>query len=517
MGVKGIKALLRGVGWQASWEDDFVGDDTAADPENSTAATAAAITAKSKSTSACGCTIRLWKEWNASDAFLGVNNVPPLQTIPPQSKFLIDGNGLAFYLHSIAYSRYLRSLNTSTTSTSTANCCPRIQTLATSEETVVQALPCMMPLSQLRGITHEFVAALKEQNMQLQVYWDGPLRRHKARTDEERLQYRKQQESHLELFCRHGILPSSKHLRYACQWKDEFPFSRLFLLAVKHALQEQNIAMVQCTEEADVELAKQACGDSQAFILGFDSDFFFFRNVQYIPLNEISIQPSGLYAFCATRSELARLLALENDENDVSTNKRMVDLALMMGNDYVDPTTQLKLPNELQQGKRSPQELVFYLQCNDDFEVAAKDDDTSKAAVSFVRALYNLENLDDDAFVQEIDPSLDDDDDDTICNLILPSDNGRDGKNRNTASLLPEDASVRDGVIRSLHQRLDQSLDDESPSLITVEVLEAYSQSTSASYGDGTVEYTLNGSFARPTWDEMKAGFFVESTVRKCR
>jgi hypothetical protein len=160
----------------------------------------------------------------------------------------------------------------------------------------------MMPLSWVGGFTHEFVTTLNEKDINIQVYWDGPLRRHKSGTDGKRLLYRKQQESKLELFCLHGILPSSKHMRYTCQLMDEFPLSKLFLICVRHALQEQNVPMVDCTEEAEVELALQACGDSRAYIVGLDSDFFFFRNVQYIPLNEKSIQPFGIFAFCGTRA-----------------------------------------------------------------------------------------------------------------------------------------------------------------------------------------------------------------------
>ncbi|KAG7349171.1 ATP-dependent RNA helicase HrpA [Nitzschia inconspicua] len=510
MGVKGIKALLRSIGWYPSWENE--GFDSADDvgPGNSNTHDYTTSDGASNpkpnpsplSALSCNCTTRLWKEWNASDAFLGNQNVPPLQRIPPQSLFLIDGNGLAFYLHSIAYSRYLRSFNTDTLS----SCCPRIQTLASSESSIVQALPSMMPLSFLRDITQEFVNTLKQHNMQMEVYWDGPLRRHKARTDDERLRYRMQNESNLELFCRYGLMPASKHLRFACQWKDEFPFSKLFLFSIRHALQELDIGMVECTEEADVELALKAHGDPNAYILGFDSDFFFFRNVQYIPLNEISIQPSGLYAFCATRTELARLLRLDDDEST-----RMVDLALLMGNDYVDPTLHLKLPDESQRQYKSPQEWVFHLQCNDEFEVMAKDDDASKAAVDFVRALYNLENLHCGDFVPQLDGLMAEDD---IC---LTSDVSE--SNTSSVLLLPEDATIRDGVIRCLKSQLDQVRGDESVSLITLEVLEAYAKATDpvGSVGNESNEVltATRGKNIRPSWEEMKAGFFIESCIRQ--
>jgi hypothetical protein len=52
-----------------------------------------------------------------------------------------------------------------TTSQSSLPCCPRIQSISAS--LVVQALPCMMPLSWVGGFTHEFVTTLNEKDINM--------------------------------------------------------------------------------------------------------------------------------------------------------------------------------------------------------------------------------------------------------------------------------------------------------------------------------------------------------------
>ncbi|OEU06057.1 hypothetical protein FRACYDRAFT_256578 [Fragilariopsis cylindrus CCMP1102] len=134
--------------------------------------------------------------------------------------------------------------------------------------------------------------------------------------------------------------------------------------------------MVECTEEADLELALEAKGKEHTFICGLDSDFFFYKDINYIPLNQISIQTSGIHAFIARRSDLANLLGFDNDS-------RLVDLALLMGNDYVDSLS-LDLPDEIELD--NVQSIVFYLQCHEDFEVIAKTPRGESCSTPFFEA-----------------------------------------------------------------------------------------------------------------------------------
>jgi HrpA-like RNA helicase len=504
MGVRGVKTLLRDVGWYPSW------DETSGDADASS---------DDRTLSCCGCSTELWREWKASDAFsLTGNGSKNTVKIPPRSLLLVDGNGLAFYLHSIAYTRYLRHVHngaaaagsvTSVTSfvhSQPSLSCPKVQSIMSDESAVVQCLPCMMPLSWLRSVTKEFVSALRRQDMLVRIYWDGPLRRCKARTDQERQAYRQRQESQLKLFCQHGILPSPKKCPFACQWKNEFPFSKLFLLCVRHALQEEAAAtvengneessfltMIDCTEEADVELALAATGDDNAYVLGYDSDFFFFKDIQYIPLNEISIQTSGVYAFCATRSDLARLLGLEDS--------RMVDLALLLGNDFVCREMFQHLFDKSEPWI-GPRDTVFHLQCNEDLEVKAEDAQAQRA-VEFVRCLYNLQNLDD--FAPDVNASTDEEGQDMYdMNVLNPT--------RERAVLSQDDRSMRDAVTRSIQMRLDQSLENETPSRASIEILEAYQQSTAV---ENISVAMSNIVLVKPTWEEMRAGFYIESCIRQ--
>ena len=484
MGVRGIRHLLRDVGWLASSSSSSSEDDT-----------------NDQGTSNCGCSTSIWKKVNASDAFLGKDDSPSLEKIPQHSTFLIDGNGLAFYLHSIAYARYLRSLDTSTNGThnnnnnnnsSSSDCCPLSRTIMSDQQLIVKALPCVLPLRLLREVTKEFVSELKNSDdsiKQIKVFWDGTMRRHKAGTDLKRRAFRKEQESNLEMFCKHGSIKkfkkNNRKSKHICELKDDFPFSKLFLTCVRHALQEdvQNpiVDMVECTEEADLELALEAKGKEHTFICGLDSDFFFYKDINYIPLNQISIQTSGIHAFIARRSDLANLLGFDNDS-------RLVDLALLMGNDYVDSLS-LDLPDEIE--LNNVQSIVFYLQCHEDFEVIAKNEE-GKAAVKFVRSLYNFYNLEE--FPLE-------------TSQPITNKNNIPMKNSTEARLLPQDMSVRDGLIRYLETNLDQT-DSDSNSLFTSDELHAYKISSMPMKNLPTL-------LCRPTYQDMELASFIERCISR--
>ena len=479
MGVRGIRHLLRDVGWLASSSSSSSSEDDTND----------------QGTSNCGCSTSIWKKVNASDAFLGKNDSPSLEKIPQHSTFLIDGNGLAFYLHSIAYARYLRSLDTSTNGThnnNSSDCCPLSRTIMSDQQFIVKALPCVLPLRLLREVTKEFVSELKNSDdsiKQIKVFWDGTMRRHKAGTDLKRRAFRKEQESNLEMFCKHGSIKkfnkNKRKSKHICELKDDFPFSKLFITCVRHALQEdvQNpiVDMVECTEEADLELALEAKGKEHTFICGLDSDFFFYKDINYIPLNQISIQTSGIHAFIARRSDLANLLGFDNDS-------RLVDLALLMGNDYVDSLS-LDLPDEIELD--NVQSIVFYLQCHEDFEVIAKNEE-GKAAVKFVRSLYNFYNLEE--FPLETSQPI------TNRNNIPM-------KNSTEARLLPQDMSVRDGLIRYLETNLDQT-DSDSNSLFTSDELHAYKISSMPMKNLPTL-------LCRPTYQDMELASFIERCISR--
>ena len=461
---------------------------------------------------------KIWKEWNASDVFLGNRNAPPLDRIPSDARFLIDGNGLAFYLHSIAYARYVGSLEingSSSNENSNGNSngrkafhCPTTKDIMTDQKATTLALPCMLPLSILRGVTKEFVAGLKHHVGEIKVFWDGPSRqRFKAKTDQQRLLERDRQESYLELYCNHGTMIAAgkkgnrnhKHLKYVYEWKEVFPFSKLFGTCVRHALLEEGggrIEMIECRAEADVKLANYASGDSRAFVLGFDSDFFFYKDIQYIPLNQVAILPSsGLHAFVARRSDLARLLGFDHGDDG-----RLIDLALLMGNDYVDPFLSLNVPEAI--NLSNVQSMVYYLQCHEDFRATAKNAE-GKAAVDFVRKLYNLHSL--EGFPLDINPSIRerDDEDEIDGTLQAQIEEAEPG-------MMLHETALRYGILQYLQFTLNTAGADNAKFPLTEEALRAFELSSTPSGRE-----SISGLDTRPSYRDMKAAKFIERCISR--
>lgn len=463
---------------------------------------------------------KIWKEWNASDAFLGNRNSPPLERIPSDAQFLIDGNGLAFYLHSIAYARYVGSLEIKGSSNGNNNNangnsngrkafrCPTTNDIMADQKATTLALPCMLPLSILRGVTKEFVAGLKHHVREIKVFWDGPSRqRFKAKADQQRQLERDRQESYLELYCNHGTMitagkkrnRNNKNLKYVYEWKEVFPFSKLFGTCVRHALLEEGggrIEMIECREEADVELAKHASGDSRAFVVGLDSDFFFYKDIQYIPLTQVALLPSGgVHAFVARRSDLARLLGFDHNDDG-----RLIDLALLMGNDYVDPFLSLDVPEAI--NLSNVQSMVYYLQCHEDFRATAKNDE-GKAAVDFVRSLYNLHSI--EAFPLDVNPSfLQDDDEDQLDGILHAQTEEAE------AGMLLHETMVRYGILRYLQSTLDRAGADDENFPLTEEALRAFELSSTPIGRESIPDLDI-----RPSYRDMKAAKFIERCISR--
>ena len=492
MGVRGIRHLLKDVGWIETKE-------------------ASGSTSSDNTSTQQPCNGKIWKEWNSSNAFfLGSNsnntsNALPLEKIPPNARFWIDGNGLAFYLHTIAYTRYLSSLPVAgrySNNTNIANAvydCPTTKEVMADPVATTLALPCMLPLSILRSVTKEFVAGLRDKVDEMTVLWDGPFRRFKATTDQQRQQDRDREESYLELYCNHATLMAQKrNLEYACEWKDIFPFTKLFGTCVKHALSEccATLQNVQCQEEADVELARNASGDSLSYVVGFDSDFFFYKDIQYIPLNQLVVQhPSGLHAFVARRSKLSGLLGF-GEEND----HRLIDLVLLMGNDYVDPFVCLEVPKEID--LTSVQSMVYYLQCHEDYFVQVKNNNNNKTKnnhegqVNFCRSLYNLHSLEAFPFDNKMDPSFRQHHQHQDREMVLQ----------------PCDTMVRNGLLRHLQAALD-SANPDSKFPLTEQAIRAFEVSSTP---DGRQSQSMLALTTRPTYDETKAAKFIELCIARC-
>jgi DEAD/DEAH box helicase len=436
----------------------------------------------------CGCSFSPWKaDVNNNNNDDLSDRPPPFQKIPDGSQLLIDGNGLAFYLHSIAYSRYLRVLSKS--SGLNESCCPRTDELDPTQ--LSMALPSMLPLRILHDVTNEFIDDMKTY-MKVKVFWDGKVRRFKSLTDEKRRQQRLEEESNLEHYCHHGILPQGT--KHCCQLQNHFPFSNMFLTCVKHALGGSSfVEMVECDEEADEYLARSAFGDPTAFVVGYDSDFYFYKDIQYLPLHHMKVGSSGLHAFCSRRHEIACSLGLDDDQ--------MIDLALLMGNDYVD-LPKLQLPKEVK--VRNVESIIVYLRSNNDYQATAKRD-TDQLAVDFVRALYGLNNLDEFP-VDMMDPDdvKNKDDTDVHRELAVASTLIDEGP-----VVLDTDASIMHGIFRYL-QSISGRQSEINLSLCFSQISRAFTEANRAMDSSHNVFLSV-----RPSWEEIKATWFIQSVIIK--
>lgn len=434
----------------------------------------------------CGCHGSLWKEWNPSVAFR--NEGLPLEQIAPKSSFLIDGNGLAFYLFKVAYSRHLHS----TFRTDGQKSCPPVNSLKTPE--ISKALPCMFPLPLLEEITQEFISHLRLCDLQIQVFWDGPARRFKTVTLKKRKEQRLEEWSKLQQFCIHGSLPNEKHV---CQFLNYFPLPSMFLHCIRKALQREQVKMVYCQEEADIELARKASGDSTAYVVGHDSDFFFYKYIQYIPFHCIFTSNNSVHACVGRRADLAELLGLEDEQ--------MIELAILLGNDYVQNIKLPKMKKVIKSdGRRDAFAVASYLQRqDDDFMVEAPSVATEMA---FVRALYDLHDLEsfpmqDSSTHSEI---CSEEDEEIVAPLkiFLPAD-----LSKQVAMVTQEDPTINDAIQRCLSNYIEQTEgDDDAP--LNLEHLAAYMEFVTSPHNASAV--TLE---TRPRWLDVRAAYVIELCI----
>ena len=143
--------------------------------------------------------------WRGSD-FLSEDAHDRIVRLPPYSTLALDGNGLAYYLHHVAYSRYFAHV-TGGSAVKSSSCSCRTKNL--SETQVTRLLPQSMPLTWLDEVTKEFVESLERNHMTLVVYWDGEGRRMKAATTGKRKETRDTEWSNLRQYCMYGVVPRS--------------------------------------------------------------------------------------------------------------------------------------------------------------------------------------------------------------------------------------------------------------------------------------------------------------------
>lgn len=443
------------------------------------------------------CSPQLWRQVDHSQTFL-LGSSPESSSVstpvPPESSLLIDGNGLAFYLHAVAYSRWVRSIVNQGKRTGT---CPSTTSLTSAQITLM--LPNIMPMELLRDVTAEFIAVLLKYDMKCQVFWDGPSRSRffTSHTSLKRQRGRNDSWAALQQYCLHGILPNGSNAS-CCGFGRDFPYSQIFLQTVRHALQQSWVPMVVCSEEADLELAKRASGNPNMYVLGQDSDFFFYHDIQYVPFHTLAVEPGGrgLSANVFTRQSLATSLGLEEDN--------MVELAILLGNDYVDPKTTDSSLAAI--GRNSYDNILDYLRNQDDDYRITSFDQEVQAAMDFSRALYNLQELsaltDENSPGQQ--PSEEKEEDQLVKLAHIPR------AFLDLAQLTSKDRSVQDAWLRSIQTMVDQlgaTDNGDSTMVLTQEHVDACRQ-----IAKKRNKMTLE---VRPQWEDVLAAHILETCASK--
>ena len=387
----------------------------------------------------------------------------------------LDGNGLAFHLHRVAYARHVQHVknlihqskknnhknnhHNNSSKNKKRNIPPACSVSDVPIRHVTALLPSFLPLHELATVTVEFMTALQhaQPGCRILVYWDGDLRRiTKQETDTHRRHYRISQEwSQLELYCEQGALPTlfgassstaaaaSSSSSCLCHWEELFPKSRLFQAQIIHAVERMGggslVQNVICLEEADHVMARAATNRPHDYIVANDSDFCFFPQINYIPLTTLAVSSNATTTTTAAaassslsswsssslaspplmtgvvirRDELAQTLGLSHES-------LLVELAILRGNDYLpDPrTAELDYynnhgPHHHSKGQATVSECIQFLTERQDELNGEKQDGVSYQVTSpspntqekmkFIRALYNLQNLDEFALQ---DPKL---------------------------------------------------------------------------------------------------------------
>jgi len=540
--------------------------------------------------------------------------------------FLVDGHGLAFRLVDVAYARYARQVLDSlddayscTTGSGTAASTAAIGGRSAHQRTTNNndkkkkkkkknkvdpireqlLLPNYMPLQVLEDVTEEWIVALTGaggggggggnndeaaagSRARVVVYWDGPARRKvKQATDRRRRARIDDEWDALRSYCLYGCLPSSSQqnssgdnsrpfcrCRY-CEMKRTFPKPRLFLSQIKHTLRNFGsgvVSMKYCREECDHIIARDASNDPNAFVLGNDSDFCFFPNVQYIDMSTLHVSSTTLSsgqrqqqqqqqwgnqriitAVVIRRKDLADWMGFRDE-------RLLVELALLCGNDYlVDPSAAgLDFCAGRSSSVREKWEYLLERQDEQEgfsgcYQLTSSLDETNHV-LEFVRTLYGLGNLDRYELDDEVEYISDDDDDDDDSKQNAtqrPKKLSAKGRRSSSASdvrpdgarpATPEDLdlstlridplsdrSPKDTVLRFLQQYVVDRADSAGTAMLTLLHLDVFrTMDVSGSNDKSLIERDITHSAMsldsgwRPNWEDEVAIYVIAEAIRAC-
>lgn len=426
-----------------------------------------------------------------------------IERIPPHSELFLDGNGLAFHWHRVAYARHVAQVTKR--NRRKESCCVKLHKNAhLTPNQVRRLLPNFLPLSHLSAVVHEFMQTLRDKHhMKVTVYWDGKKRRvYKRETNHKRQERRPEEWSNVQEYCENGVLPVASTV---CAWEHVFPKNRLFQAQIRHTLDAMHIPSVYCDEEADAAIAKAARGKACAYIVGSDSDFCFFPDVQYIPLNTLDAENHAVSGVVLRRQALVSSLGLASET-------LMTELALLLGNDYFHPADSIL---DVTGGKHVTDILQFLQNQPASFRVTSMSEEVEET-LRFVRALYELEDLDDE-YPFEVDDNRSDDEDeagDKILHLVSSPGPATPGRLAvppevplNLLTVNPfQDASAKDAVLRCLRAYVDMNL---GSCFVTREHLDVLAK---LPLDSSRAQLVRQGDW-RPRWQDVQVAYLVEKLL----
>eukprot|EP00635_Sarcinochrysidales_sp_CCMP3193_P009447 CAMPEP_0118893450 /NCGR_PEP_ID=MMETSP1166-20130328/2650_1 /TAXON_ID=1104430 /ORGANISM="Chrysoreinhardia sp, Strain CCMP3193" /LENGTH=1646 /DNA_ID=CAMNT_0006832261 /DNA_START=151 /DNA_END=5091 /DNA_ORIENTATION=+ len=235
------------------------------------------------------------------------------------------------------------------------------------------------------------------------VYRDGEKRRMKEATRLKRLEQRREEWRTLETWV-------STTGRFVGAAAAQLPRPTLAYECFYLCVARLGVKIVDCEEEADQELAK-----ARGYVLAEDSDFMVFRQCRYVPLEEFEKLASKRPVRVYDRDSVAAAL-------DIAPAERLVDLAILLGNDYTGHLPRQDLAKLCPLNDKAPpdQVLRWVVDQPPTWRVDAGGDE-----VAFSRAFYDLEPL--DAF--PFDPLPSEDEDDGAPTFLPDDDDDDDDEN----------------------------------------------------------------------------------------
>jgi hypothetical protein len=254
---------------------------------------------------------------------------------------------------------------------------------------------------------------------------------------------------------------------------------------------------IHCTEEADREVARASATNSEWYSVGMDSDYCLFPQSKYIPLSTLNASGTNVSACVITREALA-------DFFNLPTSHSMVEMGILMGNDYVESPKQAGFDFYAE----SLEDIMDHLRLKGaDYMVTSRNPDV-QLALNFTRALYTFQDLSDFPFDEG--DSDEKDNDHEVEDDLPPEDRPRlpDSLDLNLTRLKPLDFSLRDVIMRPIQSYIDTTPDD--PPVISQQQFDCFLELNKALELNVDKRRDMK---ERPRWEDILAAYVIEKCI----